>query len=89
MSEHVLRVLLSELRTVRLRCQHDGCGIVFEMTLTDLAVRNFNGCPCCKRPLVTMLKDERSFDLMDLARAMQFIADAKTVGVEFVIPVKG
>lgn len=86
MSERILKVLLSELATVRLRCKHDGCGTVFEMPLRSLADRKYEKCPVCARPLVEFPKNEHCYGLNDLAKAIAFIETQKNLGVEFVIP---
>jgi len=91
MSERVLRVLLSELATVRIRCLRPECGMVYEMTLAAMKDRNFTACPCCRQPLVLHTKGEFGYDLSDLAKTIAYLANAQagTVGVEFVLPVSG
>ena len=48
MSEHLLRILLTELSTVRLVCKSKDCGAVTEVSLDQLAFRFGDvRCPVC------------------------------------------
>jgi hypothetical protein len=86
MSERVLRVLLSELSTIRVRCTRPNCGVVYEMALKDLAARNYNGCPVCRQPLVEQTAGEAHYSLSHLASAMLYHVEQKNAQIEFVIP---
>jgi hypothetical protein len=98
MSESLLRFLLSELRTIRLRCKgsKDGspCGSVIELPVTRLA--GFFGtqppvCPFCGAQYGVRNMDgtyRNAFEL--LAAAMKDLASvADKVEVEFVLPDTG
>jgi hypothetical protein len=85
-SEKILKILLSELTRVRVRCNHEGCGMVYEMPLADLLGRNFENCPICRKALVVERSDEPACHLDNLAKILVGIAKQKNVQVEFVLP---
>jgi hypothetical protein len=86
MSETVLKILLKELRLVRLLCQRqkDGgpCGGVVEVPLQRLT--SVKKCPVCAADMMPDLdKHDR---LKDLAEAIGRLNDVdQTVTVEFVV----
>ncbi len=87
MSEHVLRVLLSELQTIRLLCQNPRCGATVEFQLDRwdrIAPTGFE-CPVCKERFHTSSEDATNC-LKLLAEAVQGFCKAKDkVKVEFII----
>jgi hypothetical protein len=52
MSRKLLAFLLSELKTVRVICKRDGCGMIYELPVAELETRFKNmTCPACKNLL--------------------------------------
>ncbi len=82
MSEHVLKVELRELRTVRLVCLHKGCkGGVIELAVAALEELQEVECPVCGN-------DIASGHLASLGKAVEGLIGHKHVRVEFVVPMK-
>jgi len=47
-SKKLLRFLLSELKTIRVRCKNDCCGVITEFVLERLNTPELTErCPCC------------------------------------------
>ena len=86
MSRKLFALLLSELKTVRVRCKHQGCGVIYEMSVADLAACHYGACPVCRKPLVEQTAGEASYSLSDLARVMLSVAAQPNVEIEFVLP---
>ena len=88
MSERVLRVMLEELVTARVICQHkrdDGtlCGTVVEVPLASLG--KVQSCPTCHNALQGAMENERH--LSELALALGRVkSQTKHAKVEFIIP---
>jgi hypothetical protein len=83
MTEEILRILLSDLATVRITCAK--CKVVSEMQTSKLfdAFSREKKCPHCSQPF-----DARVIrSLNDLSRAIEELADARTfdqIAVEFI-----
>jgi len=86
MSEHVLKILLSELVTVRVRCRQQGCGAIVEIPTEELDQKFHSGlCPFCR----AVLQLPQNNHLAELARALRELKAAhQQVEVQFVIPQK-
>lgn len=82
MSETVLRILLSEIKTLRITCKN--CKAVIETLPDDLYNKTNNGqCKFCNQPLASISH------IFDLARAIENLSKTEdTVTVEIVLPVK-
>jgi hypothetical protein len=83
MSETILRVLLSELETIRIKCKN--CGLVYETTVTNLC----NGyhlpkCAHCKTVWERPLIPDTSFEIF--AKALKAMLADSSIEIEFVIP---
>ena len=78
MSERVLKILLSELKTVRLVCAK--CGGTAEMTVVQLGGRNNVACPVCNTVYQSLSQ------LISLARSIEFLRQQQELQLEFVIP---
>ncbi len=96
MSRRLLAFLLSELKTVRIICQHPSCGAVTEMTVEAMATR-FKGrtaeCPVCQSQFAGVAggmpgEDNALFKLAAGILASQGAGKATPPGVEveFVLP---
>jgi hypothetical protein len=83
MKDQPRTVLLSEIQTVRVVCQGQGCGHVIEGPLTRLG--RVSACPACKQPFRDLQQDSNPLEwlcqVVDLIRSQhtQFI-------LEFVLP---
>lgn len=88
MSETLFKFLLSELKTVRVRCRHNGCGAVVEIPTAELGHKFGNGhCPVCQQVL-QLPGDNNGF--IQLAEAVKNLTGAKSnVEIEFALPDKG
>ncbi len=84
MSEQLLRFLLTELKTVRIRCQH--CKAVVEVTLDRLdKILATGDCPFCQHTLTDA--EAGRHQLKALAQAVRDLVALKDqVEVEFVLP---
>lgn len=88
MSEHVLKVLLSELNVVRVRCLNTHCAAVVETTLDRLdVVLGQDQCPMCHTSYGDPLHRGAS-PLRDLLAAMRGALRLKACEIEFVLPAK-
>lgn len=88
MSEHLLRILLTELSTVRLVCKDKSCGAVTEISLEQLRTRFSDvRCPLCKAAFGDSDVGGNPFkDFAQAVRAIQSRSDH--VEVEFVLPIQ-
>lgn len=88
MSETILRVMLSELTTIRLRCQQPGCGgvVEFRSETTGTIPKH---CPLCKGPFFHPQASPQARDdavIANLLQAMRdFVLVRDLVDMEFVI----
>ena len=82
MSEEILRVMLSELGTVRVVCK--SCQAVTEIAADRLpAIFDAKRCPCCHTDFD--ISNRNGFK--ELAAALALLASMESrVGIEFVIP---
>jgi hypothetical protein len=86
-SRKLLAFLLSELKTVRIVCKHDGCGVVTEMPLNQMDQKMTGPyCPACRRPLA-QTKDNPFMLLAQGVRGLE--AFLSVVDLEFIIPDDG
>lgn len=86
MSETIFRVLLSELKSLRVRCSHPKCGVVMEFPLRRMADEAGElRCPSCSSQLQERGEGKRR--LMALADAVLALQRDQAVAVEFLIPV--
>jgi hypothetical protein len=86
MSEKLIRFLLSELKTVRVLCQHPNCNTVVEVSVEDLPTK-YQGaiCPLCRNTI----QAPQYNNLVTLGTALRGLASSEDrVKVEFVIPDK-
>jgi len=81
MSERILKILLSELKTVRLLCQAKGCQGITELPVSKL--KKGMTCPLCREEF-----DASGFyALHELATAFRLLDSVKDhVQLEFVVP---
>lgn len=90
MSEHLLKVLLSELSTVRVVCKK--CGAVFEMPLDRLAAafrKTAQCCPFCGAGFHLFNPQGHAADVLGpFAQALADLQQAQNCDVEFVLPQK-
>jgi hypothetical protein len=86
MSEQVLRILLSEIQTVRVICQK--CKTVVEVPIENMKVTFANGeCHFCHASFNTM--NIPNYDALgDLARAITEANRLSSVSVEMVLPIE-
>lgn len=88
MSEKLLRILLGELSTVRIRCRGPHCRTITEMPLTELADKKPDEllkCPHCGHDF-DPLKTARN-PLVDFARmAEEILERANCYEVQFTLP---
>jgi DNA repair exonuclease SbcCD ATPase subunit len=88
MSETVLRILLGELKTVRILCKgHSGrsCKGVVELSVEAMAeLYKDQKCPLCGADIPNTSTNH----LEQLGKALVALRDFKTFDVEFVIPEK-
>lgn len=88
MTETTLKILLSELTTVRIRCRKGTCRGVVEVPTDDLVklTRNSATCPICSEALVTT-RDAHLDQLPSLGRAIKAVLALKDECVlEFSVP---
>jgi hypothetical protein len=84
MSEKILKVLLSDLHTVRVLCKQ--CRAIVELSLEDLAKKYQSGyCPICKACLVAP-SDNTIVDLSNAIRGLQELH--QHLNIEFLLPDK-
>lgn len=81
MSEHLLKFLLSELKTVRIHCRAACCGGVAEIPIDRLGQPI--GCPLCRTVWMDASKQPL---LKGLGNAVAALGNASEVSVEFVLP---
>lgn len=87
MSEHLLKIMLSELATVRVLCKSSTCGAVIEMPLADMPrMLALGECPVCHASF--RVPSSSGPDLLAaLARSIQAVQAASgRVEIQFVIP---
>lgn len=85
MSELILRILLSEIKTVRVICR--SCGAIVEVEVADIPRRFENGaCPFCQVCFKTLSLPESDV-LGNFAKALQKLIEVDSkLGVEIVLP---
>ena len=93
MSEHLLKILLTELKTVRVRCKNDQCGAVIELPVEKLTDRfRSTVCPVCRSLFVppgSQAAAHGTNPFMNLAKAIElFVQLGSLVEIEFVLPAK-
>jgi hypothetical protein len=86
MSEKLLKLLLSDLNTIRIVCRH--CGAAMEVPVERLGNAGDVFCPGCPVDKKTVLRSARGDDLAALAAAIVRLKQAKDVEIEFVVPEK-
>jgi hypothetical protein len=87
MSRKLLAFLMSELKTVRIICQQDGCGVIAEIPIEELDSKMSGpNCLFCKRPFTAV--PDNPFVLLAKA-ARKFKLCSNEVQIEFVIPDDG
>lgn len=88
MSETVLRILLGELTTVRIRCKgHSGrpCPGIVELSIEAMTELYRNQkCPLCGADIPNTATNH----LEQLGKSLTALRDFKTFDVEFVLPEK-
>lgn len=86
MSEHILKILLSELSTIRIRCKKCRTHGTLEMPVARLDRIGEYRCPMCLEPFWKDQADKNNH-LIGLQEAIEGLAeDADRIEVEFVIP---
>jgi hypothetical protein len=88
MSEKLLKILLSELATVRIHCHGPHCHTIMEMPLRELAEKKLDEllcCPHCSHDFDPMQTNKSQ--LVAFARvAEELLKQKNLVELEFVIP---
>ena len=80
MSETLLKLLSSELHTIRIHCRHPQCGRgVIEVPIAELAEHFDFACPLCQTPLGGLY-------LKRLSEALAAATEQQCCAVEFVLP---
>lgn len=83
MAETILRVALGELRTARIHCKSDRCGMIFEVPIERLEDRFRSGkCPACDGQMQQPEKAQNGFVLLKMA-VDAFTARSDFVQIEF------
>lgn len=93
MSERVLKILLSELKTVRLKCQRQTCKSVVEVSVERLEQmfegRDAPACPVCQGSY-QHIDGSRPSPFAHFAVAVKRLQQCKdSVEIEFVMPDPG
>lgn len=89
MSEHILKILLTELATIQICCGN--CNTVFETALNGLGnTRLTEQCPVCTRNFATKIGDIVDDPLKQLGEVLTKISgqSKKNFTVQFILPVK-
>jgi hypothetical protein len=86
MSEKLLKLLLSDLTSIRIVCRK--CGAAVEVPIDRLGNAGDVYCPGCPRDEKTVLRYAKRDDLINLAAAITQLKQAKDVEIEFVVPEK-
>ena len=86
MSEKLLKLLLSDLRTIRIVCRK--CGAAVEIPIDCIGNTGEVFCPGCPTDKKTVLRYAKRDDLVNLAAAIIGLKQAKDVEIEFVVPEK-
>ena len=87
MSELILRIFLSELKTFRLHCKRPNCGAITEVSLGRIpaALLEEFKCPCCRKPFG---RDGTNY-LDKLARSFEGLeACCEDLDAEFILHLK-
>jgi hypothetical protein len=86
MSETVLKILTSELKTIRIKCRNKKCGAIVEGDVGDIHKLMSEGkCKFCNQSF----RQGNEHPVIDLARAINVLAGMEeTLQVEFVVPEK-
>jgi hypothetical protein len=86
MSEKLLKLLLSDLNTIRIVCRK--CGAAVEVPIDRLGNAGDVFCPGCPSNGKTVLRSASGDDLGNLAAAIIRLKQVKDVEIEFVVPEK-
>jgi hypothetical protein len=84
MSEHILRILLSELIKVRIVCRNPDCGVVTELPLDFAKIERIHKCPFC--PQILLNAETREGAFAALARGLIEAMAVEGAGIEFLLP---
>jgi hypothetical protein len=88
-SEKILRLLLTDLSTVRIKCLAPGCGVVSEMPVEDLPKNFANGlCPFCGTRLIQAVPPGQGNEFAWLAAAFRGLGALTHLEVQFVVQEK-
>lgn len=89
MSEHILKLMLSELTTVRVHCKAPSCGGIVELPIGKLSTKYRGGeCPLCKTEFVAINDiGDNPFFLLEKV-ALMFAKAEDKVEIEFVVPAR-
>lgn len=86
MPETILKIMLEELKTVRLVCQADSCGAVIEFGIEKLASAPTK-CPVCAAEFHDPTSDKQKGYLSELFTALHHLEFVRgRVKVQFVLP---
>jgi hypothetical protein len=89
MSEKLLKILVGELKLVRLVCTKSDCGAVAEVTIEQLTGGKEPACPICHTSYQTTMPGGGLDALTMMAVGLQTLAKAsERFTVEFVLPDK-
>jgi hypothetical protein len=85
-TEHLLKIPLEDLKTVRVICRNAVCGAIVEVPVTKLeAMFKAGECPVCRRQFIAT---GATGNLVDLGKVLDGLAENKALGIEFVIATK-
>lgn len=82
----LLAFLLSELKTVRLKCLRPECMGVTEVTIAKMGARfEVPFCPVCTKPFIGNHTTDNA--IVRLAKSIQSLQDqGENLGIEFILP---
>jgi len=87
--ERVFKIMLEDLKVLRLVCARDGCGAVIEMSLEQFLRESHHQCPACGNSYRTTQADGSPSPLAMMAKGIHALAKSKeTFRIQFVIPDK-
>lgn len=91
MSEHLLKLLLSDLKTLRIRCTKNKCGTVVEVEMDKLfSGHSVGACPTCGADFRRPQEAGVGGQLRQLVAAIGALGKmTDEVEIEFVLPEKG
>lgn len=83
MAEHILRIPLAELKTVRVICD---CGLVTETTFDKLGMLDGRECPGCRMKFTAVAAEQRHGPLFVMCRTIEEVTKTARFKIEFAVP---